>query len=270
MPCRITPSNLSGLIAIQLGNIEAEVRRRVENEVKKLIDKFLNQCPTGEELEKVIKTRNNLLSSIDKLEKRVDPFERLASKLEPPLNTAKKLVSVLKAIPILTTLGTPPGIFGGVIFSVPIGLTNKYSELLRLACELVVSIEDDIAAIKVISLDTKNVVFPIKERLNSLDLAIESCSTNSGLSEEQLKKIFEASRESNINERVDVPYRSVKGTDYKISVLQDPDSPSIAPRRFAVAKDRIGVIVLRGPKSFASSPDVLIEELKFRIDNQLP
>ena len=65
-------------------------------------------------------------------------------------------------------------------------------------------------------------------------------------------------------------FRSTNGKDYKLSVLTDPSSPSIAPKRFAVAKDQIGVIILRGPSSFASSTEVLIQELKFRIDNQLP
>ena len=51
---------------------------------------------------------------------------------------------------------------------------------------------------------------------------------------------------------------------------KDKDSPSIAPRRFAVAINEEGVEVLTGPKSFASDTDVLIEEIKFRLDNQLP
>jgi len=60
------------------------------------------------------------------------------------------------------------------------------------------------------------------------------------------------------------------GILYKLDIIKDPESPSIAPRRFAVAIDPNNVIVLRGAKSFASSIDILLEEIKFRIDNQLP
>lgn len=60
------------------------------------------------------------------------------------------------------------------------------------------------------------------------------------------------------------------GIVYKLEILIDPDSPDIAPRRFAVAKDSQGVVVLRGPKSFSSSVEILLDEIKFRIDNQLP
>lgn len=60
------------------------------------------------------------------------------------------------------------------------------------------------------------------------------------------------------------------GTVYRLEIKNDPNSPEIAPRRFAVAIDPSGVAVLSGEKSFSSSIDVLLDEIKFRIDNQLP
>lgn len=60
------------------------------------------------------------------------------------------------------------------------------------------------------------------------------------------------------------------GILYKLEILVDPNSPQIAPRRYAIAKDPSNVIVMKGPKSFSSSTDVLLDEIKFRIDNQLP
>ena len=60
------------------------------------------------------------------------------------------------------------------------------------------------------------------------------------------------------------------GIVYDLEILHDPNSPSIAPRRFAIAKNPAGVAVLKGPKSFSSSVDILLDEIKFRIDNQLP
>lgn len=55
-----------------------------------------------------------------------------------------------------------------------------------------------------------------------------------------------------------------------LSVVRDPNSPTIAPKNYAIAKDNTGVIVLYGQSSFSSDTRVLLEELKFRIDNQLP
>ena len=60
------------------------------------------------------------------------------------------------------------------------------------------------------------------------------------------------------------------GIVYKLEILFDPNSPQIAPRRFAIASTLNGVVKFRGPKSFSSSTQVLLDEIKFRIDNQLP
>ena len=60
------------------------------------------------------------------------------------------------------------------------------------------------------------------------------------------------------------------GTVYKLEIRTDEKSPKVAPRRYGVALDDENVVVLSGPKSFASDTDILLNEIKFRIDNQLP
>ena len=65
-------------------------------------------------------------------------------------------------------------------------------------------------------------------------------------------------------------HRGPNGTVYRLEILPDPDDPPIAPRHFAQAKNMQGVVMLKGPKSFSSDVDVLLDEIKFRIDNQLP
>lgn len=64
-------------------------------------------------------------------------------------------------------------------------------------------------------------------------------------------------------------YTGPDGTVYRLTIELDPNSPPIAPRRFAVATNEEGVEVFKGDKSFSSSTDILLKELKFRIDNQL-
>jgi hypothetical protein len=59
------------------------------------------------------------------------------------------------------------------------------------------------------------------------------------------------------------------GIVYELQIKKDPTAPPIAPRRFAVAIDPNGAEMFKGPKSFASQVEVLLEEIKFRIDNQL-
>jgi hypothetical protein len=65
-------------------------------------------------------------------------------------------------------------------------------------------------------------------------------------------------------------YRGANGRIYTLSIIQEQQGENPIPRRIAVAKDNIGVIILRGQPSFSSDTKVLLDELKFRIDNQLP
>jgi len=66
-------------------------------------------------------------------------------------------------------------------------------------------------------------------------------------------------------------YTAANGITYKLEIRQDPNSPSIAPKRFGVALTLDeGVAVLKGQPSFSSDINVLLDEVKFRLDNQLP
>lgn len=60
------------------------------------------------------------------------------------------------------------------------------------------------------------------------------------------------------------------GTIYKLEIQSVPEDSNIAPRRFALARNVRGIAVIKGDLSFSSSTKVLLDEIKFRIDNQLP
>jgi len=61
-------------------------------------------------------------------------------------------------------------------------------------------------------------------------------------------------------------YRARNGVEFLIEVIDDTTSPSIAKRRFAVARNTQGIIVMKGQPSFASDVNVLVREIRFRLD----
>jgi hypothetical protein len=61
-------------------------------------------------------------------------------------------------------------------------------------------------------------------------------------------------------------YRARNGVEFLIEVIDDTTSPSIAKRRFAVARNSQGIIVMKGQPSFASDINVLVREIRFRLD----
>ena len=64
-------------------------------------------------------------------------------------------------------------------------------------------------------------------------------------------------------------YTGPDGVVYELRIKNDPQAPPIAPRRYAVAINPDGAEMFVGDKSFASDVEVLLNEIKFRIDNQL-
>lgn len=67
-------------------------------------------------------------------------------------------------------------------------------------------------------------------------------------------------------EELENPELTYKG--YLLKIVKDPSSPRLAPKHFAIGiKD--GKQEIKGPSSFSSSKVVLLDEIKFRIDNQL-
>ena len=63
-------------------------------------------------------------------------------------------------------------------------------------------------------------------------------------------------------------YENVNSHDI-IEFLMIKANTDIAQQRVAVAKNRSGVVILRGQPSFSSDTQVLLDEIKFRLDNQL-
>ena len=62
-------------------------------------------------------------------------------------------------------------------------------------------------------------------------------------------------------------YTGPDGTHYRLSIIPDTEAPAIAPRNFAEARDLGGVLRYTGPKSFSQDIDILLDEVKFLIDN---
>ena len=275
MPCSIPPSNLAAFIARYLAQLEAIVIAKVYEEVNKIIEKLLNQtCPPVEELKRILQVRDNLLNMINGLEKKIQPVKKFADQLEPPIQAAKATVLVLEQIPIKTTIGTPPtggpSDVGGQIFSISIGAQNRFAQLLNLACQIVDLLMKDVQAIRDLTDISFDGLDPVKEKLQSIDIKLFECVE--ALPQDQKEEVLALIE--NLPSNAGISGIDAEGNyfykNYKITIQEDKNSPGFAKRRFAQVENDRGVVVMRGPASFSSSTRVLVDEIKFRIDNQLP
>ena len=273
MPCSIPPSSLAEFIAKYLAKLQAYVISKVYEEVNKIIEKLAGQvCPPVDEIKKILQVRDNLLNMINGVDEKVAPVREMANQLDPPVQAAKATVLVLEQIPIPTTIGLPPGPQGGVIYSVSQGAANRFAQLLNLACQIVELLENDVRAIKDLTNISTAALDPAKQKLQSIDIKLFECVDS--LPDNQKQEILNTIQ--NLPSNIGLGRGDTDGQgryfykDYVITIQEDKESPGFAKRRFAQVENQSGVVVMRGPASFSSSTKVLIDEIKFRINNQLP
>jgi hypothetical protein len=109
----------------------------------------------------------------------------------------------------------------------------------------------------------------VLDLLSKLDSLVETCAPESGLSFEEINDELNQLSNSTIqdleNSNSDVPV-TYKGFTFEIKF--DELNQTSYPKRFAQALNIQKIPVLKGQPSFASDPQILIDELKFIIDTQ--
>jgi hypothetical protein len=126
-------------------------------------------------------------------------------------------------------------------------------------------LEDDIIGVDTVINSVSTTITLLKNRLQTVDKAIESCSKSEP---ENLNQILMTAQPPENTGSEGIPNSDYLYKGYTLEIIQDPNSPKIAPRRYAIAKDREGIERLRGEPSFSSNTQILLDELKFKIDNQ--
>jgi hypothetical protein len=271
-------SQISAIVANQLGKAQGEIEARIQNEALELLSKFTNQCPDSKELIRITKIRNNLLRVINTFQKQANRLNSIPSKLRPPISVAKRIIKLLKRNPTKLAVGSRPSFSdfdkGGLYSAKTAGFTNTQADRLVQVTLLLEALEDDLSAVTDLVQSVQPSFDSMRNLLESLNTNIQTCAQELEDAEE-LKNILNSIQPLENTGSEGTPnqsytYRAANGRDYILAIIEDRGVDSTIPRRVAVAKDNLGIIILRGQPSFSSDTQVLLDELKFRIDNQLP
>ena len=126
---------------------------------------------------------------------------------------------------------------------------------------------------KRLSADQEDILNQVAQnKLNSSLTALEKSNIDRDTLN-RLRELFSlliVPNKRSVSEDTRFTHTGPNGEVYTLEIVQDELGSTLAPRNYAIAKDAEGTIVLKGPKSFSSSTDILLKEIKFRIDNQLP
>lgn len=260
---------IAALVATQVGGLRGKLISQIQKQVLAMLSKFSSECPKSKQLQKIIKTRSTLINHLTGFEKRVGKFSSLASKLTSTVKIVQTIIQIITSIPIPTAI-IPPGSPGGI--GVPINTLTKYSNKLIALNKTLDKLLGEAQGITGVIETVNPVIANVKSRLNSIDLAIQQCSIDQPA---DLTQILAAAQPPANTGTEGTPKDAQGNPDpnylykgYVLAIVTDPNSPRIAPRRYAIATDNKGTVRLRGDSSFSSDTQVLLDELKFKIDNQ--
>jgi len=227
-------------------------------------------CPRQDKILELIKKRNKLVKKVNSIYSKITKVENQLSTVNSVLTGLEVGISAIEFIPYPATgippLGLPPLTTGQIEKT---GSTiNKLKNLLEKAK----------IAINILTLTAAafGAILGILLRLlNSLDALIQECSesqdipfetinaelnilvnTSTGISNSNVIQLTQDSQQ------LDTTYKG-----FTLEIKFDETNFSKYPRRFAQALTKTGIPVLKTDSSFASDPQVLLDQLKFIIDS---
>lgn len=223
-------------------------------------------CPTKPELDNLIRQRNDIVGflnntggDLDRLAATVNFTSGIASLIQGIIQNLGKTKT---AATIAMGITPPPALPGAVpaaidtLGDVKDQTTFKEDGTPRLPplTTLASSVSPAISAVQ-------SVILKITTLLKSLDILIQLCSPTADLTDT-------SPTINTLAENEDLAQRSPNEGTYKGFVLEvetRPYTDTVTQSR-AVAKNKSNIVLLATEYSFASDPNVLIEEIKFIID----
>jgi len=215
--------------------------------VSQLIDKgktnasdlFNATCPSPEELTRLINRKNKLVKQINRSFKIIDSTTKALGITQGIITSLQIAITVGLAVPFPAPASVP----------VALQRINTLLERLNIAN----------AGILAVLILTRQVLTQLLQYLNLLDSLIQQCSPDTD--QEQISAELTALTIQQTQQESPV-VTNVNG--FEMGVETEPTTNSLKRRR-AIARNKQGIVMLKGEYSFSSIDQILIDELVFYI-----
>jgi hypothetical protein len=217
-----------------------------------LIDE-IKSCPSQEEILVIINKKNKIVKQLNNALRGIERTNNALSITSSVIDVLNVSLIIVKNIPIPTSTGVPgvPGI--------PINVINKIQDIIdKTEKTLTVLKGTNVGLIAILSV-LRQTLATIVRYLNLLDNLIQTCSPD--LTQEQLSAELTALTVQQSTQTSPV-VTNVNG--FEMGVETEPTTNSLKRRR-AIARNKQGVVMLKGEWSFSSIDQILIDELVFYI-----
>jgi len=223
-------------------------------------------CPRQDKILELINKRNKLVKKVNSIYSKITKVENQLSTVNSVLTGLEVGISAIEFIPYPATgipaLGLPPLTTGQIEKT---GSTiNKLKNLLEKAK----------IAINILTLTAAafGAILGILLRLlDSLDALIQECSESQNVPFEainaELNTLVNTSTGISNSNVIQATQNNNTYKGFTLELKLDETNSNKYPRRFAQALTKTGIPVLKTDSSFASDPQVLLDQLKFIIDS---
>ena len=224
-------------------------------------------CPNPKELKKLINKRNKIVKILNAIYKFVDALVKAAGIVLTLIQIFRLVKSIVVSLPIPQAIGTPPAKdFGGLIASQPMSATLKNANFIEVFEKQIAKYETITIMVLAILTVLRAVLKMAIDLLKGLDGMIEICANEYLEKEEITLEEIDAELLKSLEETEEEVPLDPFLNGFILSVVDDNKvMVGKTKRRYAIAKNKDGVIMLKGESSFSANDQILIDELKFYI-----
>ena len=209
-------------------------------------------CPLKEDISKIIATKNKLVKQINNT---LNSIKTATDAIQLSDTTVQSIDAVFQILKVLPT----PTAIGGV--GIPISVINAVQDVKTFLNNNIGKIKQGIGGLSSILGILVKILTQVLDFLNLLDLITQFCSQENNTPQDQISAELTALTQQQSNQLSPVVINVngfEMGTETEIT-----DQP--LKRRRALARNKQGIVMLKGEWSYSSIDQILIDELVFYI-----
>ena len=242
-----------GSIILIIVRQQLQLEDRLLTAIDTEINKFKDSCPPKEVLLKTIEIKNNINSGLSNIERAINNTQTSSNTVNNILIGSEILITIATLLPApnqFTTLGTTNTFATRLIdlkdaIKVGKGLSNSLNDL---------------------SKTLRGIVTSVQAKIDVLDQAILRCVQDTDITFEAANNSINDLTENTTEQLFN---RSVFYKGLSLEIVFDEENFATLKKRFGRATDPRGVVKFKTNLTFSTDSNIIIEELKLLIDNQV-
>lgn len=225
-------------------------------------------CLPQDELQKILKIRNNLVSKLNAVAKLIKSLSKVTNTLKPILdktNNGLKIAKTVLKVTEVALIAIPPSI------PIPFSALNVYfkaDKLINTTLPPIVTLTSNKINSITAAVDYANsIIFKLLDLIKKIDQYLNNCGVSSSSLDpfnDDVNTISQQYTDNNIN--IDNINNNSIYKGFILEIIEESFSPTVNRRR-AVAKNTQGIILLSTPLSFTTDNQTLINQIKLIIDS---